>query len=51
MLERERDRGREGGSSLGQNLEQLKGISFLQTGMERDMGEVGFVFGFLCLLY
>ena len=46
MLERERDRGREGGRSLGQNLEQPKGISFLQTGMEIDMGEVDLVFGF-----
>jgi len=31
-------------------LEQPKGISFLQTGMEIDMGEVDLVFGF-CVYY
>jgi hypothetical protein len=41
--EKERERGREGGGKerLGPNLEQPQGISFLQRGMERDMGEVG----------
>ncbi len=44
--EKEREREREGGGkeSLGPNLEQPQGISFLQTGMEID-------FWFLCLLY
>ena len=32
---------KEGGKSLGPNLEPPQGISFLQRGMERDMGEVG----------
>jgi len=31
-------------------LEQPQGISFLQTGMEIDMGEVDLVFGF-CVYY
>jgi hypothetical protein len=40
--EKEREGGREGlGERLGPNLEQPQGISFLQRGMERDMGEVG----------
>ena len=52
ILEREREREREGGGkeSLGPNLEQPQGISFLQTGMEIDMGEVDLVFGF-CVYY
>ena len=43
VRERERKREREGGGKerLGPNLEQPQGISFLQRGMERDMGEVG----------
>jgi hypothetical protein len=43
MLEREKEREREGGGKerLGPNLEQPQGISFLQRGMERDMGEIG----------
>jgi hypothetical protein len=49
MLEREKERERErkrereegGKERLGPNLEQPQGISFLQRGMERDMGEVG----------
>ena len=47
-----REREREGGGkeSLGPNLEQPQGISFLQTGMEIDMGEVDLVFGF-CVYY
>ncbi len=49
---REREKEREGGGkeSLGPNLEQPQGISFLQTGMEIDMGEVDLVFGF-CVYY
>ena len=51
-IERERERDREGGGkeSLGPNLEQPQGISFLQTGMEIEMGEVDLVFGF-CVYY
>jgi hypothetical protein len=43
VRERKRKREREGGGkeSLGPNLEQPQGISFLQRGIERDMGEVG----------
>jgi hypothetical protein len=44
-LYRERKREREGGGGgkerLGPNLEQPQGITFLQRGMERDMGDVG----------
>ncbi len=39
VRERERRRGKE---RLGPNLDQPQGISFLQRGMERDMGEFGF---------
>ncbi len=40
--EKERERGRGGGKErLGPNLEQPQGITFLQRGMERDMGDVG----------
>jgi hypothetical protein len=48
ILEREREGGEK--ESLGPNLEQPQGISFLQTGMEIDMGEVDLVFGF-CVYY
>ncbi len=41
--EKEREGGRERlGERLGPNLEQPRGISFLQRGMERDMGKVSF---------
>jgi hypothetical protein len=51
ILEREREReGGRGKESLGPNLEHPQGISFLQTGMEIDMGEVDLVFGF-CVYY
>ncbi len=40
-----RERKREGGGGwkerLGSNLEQSQGITFLQRGIERDMGDVG----------
>jgi hypothetical protein len=39
MHVRERERG--GKERLGPNLEQPKGISYLQREMERDMAEVG----------
>ena len=48
ILEREREGGEK--ESLGPNLEQPQGISFLQTGMEIDMGGVDLVFGF-CVYY
>ncbi len=41
MLEREKERQGGGKERLGPNLKQPQGISFLQRGMERDMGEVG----------
>ncbi len=40
MLKREKDRKGRGKERLGPNLEQPQGISFLQRGMARDMGEV-----------
>ena len=49
----ERERGGRDGvgkESLGPNLEQPQGTSFIQTGMEIDMGEVDLVFGF-CVYY
>ncbi len=43
VRERERKREREGGGKerLGPNSEQQQGISLLQRGMQRYMGEVG----------
>jgi hypothetical protein len=40
VREREREIGR-GKERFGPNLEQPWGISFLQRGMVRDMGEIG----------
>jgi hypothetical protein len=41
MLEKEKERERGGKERLGPNLEQTQGISFFQSGKERDMAEVG----------